>query len=251
MPSCESRRDLPPIGTPVSRASVCFSPDGSRLAFAGGRAIPVWNVGSERLERLLAGHIAEVEELAYTADGRSLVSVSSDGTIRVWDVSDAPGRTTLAGHQDSILSACYSPDGTVLATASSDQTIRIWQIGSTAPPTVLRFDSIVHSVAFSSKGVARRRIERRHDPALEGRNHGAAHRLSGSCGEHLFDRVQSRWRGAGFHQHRSDAGVLGCEHRSLRQNDGRREAAAFQPCVFSPDGELFATGGTATGQRRL
>ena len=41
------------------------------------------------------GHVAMIRELLFTADGRELVSISDDKTIRVWAVSPDGRQATL------------------------------------------------------------------------------------------------------------------------------------------------------------
>jgi WD40 repeat protein len=55
--------------------------------------IDLWDTAAppERRRRL-TGEWARLGGLAFTPDGRSLVSGSEDGTGMVWDVSDLPGR---------------------------------------------------------------------------------------------------------------------------------------------------------------
>ncbi len=76
-----------------------FSRDGRLLASAGGRPGPVpgmmvrvWDLGTGGEIRRFTGHRGAITALAFTPDGRSLVSGSEDGTGLVWDVSDLPDR---------------------------------------------------------------------------------------------------------------------------------------------------------------
>jgi WD40 repeat protein len=75
-----------------------FSPDGRLLATAGGPRGPiggsmvrVWDRATGRDLRRFPGHRGSVTAVAFTPDGRSLVSGSEDGTGLVWDISDLPG----------------------------------------------------------------------------------------------------------------------------------------------------------------
>jgi WD40 repeat protein len=75
-----------------------FSRDGRLLASAGGHRGPtrgsmvrVWELATGRELRRLAGHRGAVNAIAFTPDGRSLVSGSEDATGLVWDVSDLRG----------------------------------------------------------------------------------------------------------------------------------------------------------------
>jgi len=70
-----------------------------------------------------------VYAVAYSPDGRSLVTGSSDRTAILWDVSDRahPARmATLSGHTDAVYAVAYSPDGRNLATGSYDGTAILW-----------------------------------------------------------------------------------------------------------------------------
>jgi WD40 repeat protein len=53
--------------------------------------VRVWDPTTGRELRRFAGHRGGVSAIAFTPDGRSLVSGSEDGTGLVWDVSDLPG----------------------------------------------------------------------------------------------------------------------------------------------------------------
>jgi WD40 repeat protein len=64
------------------------------------------------------GHVAIIRELLFTADGRELVSISDDKTIRVWAVSPDGRQTTLArtirgyigeGREGTLAAATLSP----------------------------------------------------------------------------------------------------------------------------------------------
>jgi WD40 repeat protein len=55
-------------------------------------------------QRVLEGHIEDVNGFDITRDGRRLASVSSDGGILVWSLPD--GERLLALHVDGPLSSC-------------------------------------------------------------------------------------------------------------------------------------------------
>ena len=51
---------------------------------------------TSRLVIEAGGHVAMIRELLFTADGRELISVGDDKTIRVWSVSSDGRRAALA-----------------------------------------------------------------------------------------------------------------------------------------------------------
>lgn len=79
----------------------------------------------------LTGHISSVTGVAFSLDGRTLATASSDNTAGLWDVTDRahPARTaTLTGHTDLVDAVAFSPDGHTLATASWDSTVVLWDL---------------------------------------------------------------------------------------------------------------------------
>src|SRR5262249_55006661 len=68
--------------------SVTISPDNHWIAAAqNDNSVAVYELATGNLCRLYRGHRNEVSQLAFTADGRRLVSVSRDFTGLVWDVT--------------------------------------------------------------------------------------------------------------------------------------------------------------------
>ncbi|MDE0400007.1 MAG: WD40 repeat domain-containing protein [Candidatus Poribacteria bacterium] len=101
----------------------------------------------------LKGHTKKVESVAFSPDGRTLVSGSRDKTIRFWDVTTGKHKKTLKGHQKSIDSIAFSADGRMLATASRDNTICLWNvITGTDKKTLKGHTAAINGAAFSPDG---------------------------------------------------------------------------------------------------
>ncbi|MGI5505324.1 hypothetical protein [Lentzea sp. CA-135723] len=75
----------------------------------------------------LRGHTNEINALAWSPDGRSLLTASKDRTARVWDPYTGGQRTALIGHDDSVTAALWSPFGAAV-TGSLDGTVRYWNV---------------------------------------------------------------------------------------------------------------------------
>ncbi|CUA73249.1 putative WD repeat-containing protein alr3466 [Nostoc sp, PCC 7120] [Rhizoctonia solani] len=77
------------------------------------------------------GHTRAAYSVAFSPDGKSVVSGSLDQTIRMWN-AHRPSQIgdPLRGHSGSIYSVSYSPLGNTIASASYDKTIRLWDVKS-------------------------------------------------------------------------------------------------------------------------
>ena len=65
--------------------------------------------------------------VAYSPDGKQIISGSVDKTIRIWDAKiGAVLGTPLRGHSDAICWVSYSPSGRHIVSGSRDSTIRVW-----------------------------------------------------------------------------------------------------------------------------
>jgi WD40 repeat protein len=71
-----------------SNAEPCaFAPDGRLFAAQGAGGIVLYDMASGRPRLRLDGHRGGITGLAFTPDGRTLVSTSYDGTVLIWDVT--------------------------------------------------------------------------------------------------------------------------------------------------------------------
>ncbi len=105
------------------------------------------------LSAALEGHASSVSSVAFSLDGKRLVTGSFDKSAKIWDLQSGKQILSLQGHTSSVNSVAFSPDGQRLATCSSDKTAIIWDIQS--GKQILRLQghtSSVNSVAFSPDG---------------------------------------------------------------------------------------------------
>ncbi len=85
-----------------------FSPCGNYIASGSwDNSIRIWDLEG-REHKVLDGHTAEVNALAYMPDGRRLVSASDDGTTLVWNLETGKSVRLLSNTEEWI---AYSSDG--------------------------------------------------------------------------------------------------------------------------------------------
>jgi WD40 repeat protein len=107
---------------------LAYSPDSTRLAVASTIGIWIYDARTGEVLRLLTGHTDSVRCVAFSPDGSTLVSGSSDRTIRLWDADTGEPTATLTGHTATVYSVAFSPDGQTLASGGSDEFIKFWDV---------------------------------------------------------------------------------------------------------------------------
>jgi WD40 repeat protein len=145
--------------------SLAFSPDGRRAATAGfvstvddptvksgKHIIQIWNLaGGQGADPSWSdAHGDTITQIAFSPDGRQLVSSSLDESVTVWDV--ITGKQAFTFHEEAAaLSAAFSPDGLRIASGCTDQTVKLW-----APPgkgaRALGLEGKINNVEFSPDG---------------------------------------------------------------------------------------------------
>lgn len=110
--------------------ALAFSRDDRVLAAGSAYIDPnvlIWDVASRRIVKALGGHDGFITHLAFSPDGKILVSASADQTMRLYRTSDWSAGPVLIGHTDEVWSAAYSPDGKQIVSACKDGGIFVWE----------------------------------------------------------------------------------------------------------------------------
>lgn len=168
------------VGAPLTGhqggvTAVAFSPEGTHLvsgdAFGsslkrgllslsgdsniggGDITMRVWSVNAAQIEAPLARHTDSVFSVAFSPDGKRIVSGSTDGTLQQWDaVTGKPLGAPLLEHLNWGRSVAFSPDGARIISGGRDGKLRLWDASTGHAVGTLLAHSQVGSVAFSPDG---------------------------------------------------------------------------------------------------
>ena len=107
---------------------LAFSPDGSTLVGTAGPRLRVWDLAADREVALQKRGTRHFQGLAFTADGRRLLTVSNDETVRVWDARSWGEVTTINWTIGGLINLAMSPDGVRAAAGSDAGKVVVWDL---------------------------------------------------------------------------------------------------------------------------
>lgn len=130
---------------------------GNAFTLAVGQQANVWVAETHTGERHNActGHLGNVQGVAFSPNGATLATASSDCTVRLFDVwyGGPRFRKELVGHKAWVTAVAFSPSGHTIASASEDKTIIIWNASTGARLSTLRsHQGAIYDIAFDRSG---------------------------------------------------------------------------------------------------
>src|SRR5262249_30221554 len=90
------------------------------------RTARLWDAETGQEKAALTGHAEGITSVAFSPDGKTILTGSRDGTARLWGAQTGKEKASLTGHTGPVMSVCFSPEGERILTGSLDSTARVW-----------------------------------------------------------------------------------------------------------------------------
>jgi WD40 repeat protein len=216
-------------------------------------ALQLWDAAAGRPVGQPLRHAARINSVAFSPDGKVLLTGSADKTARSWDTTTCQPVGEPLAHADAVTEVAYSPIGRVLLTATLGH-VHLWDattrkpIGNPVEETLvtarrIRMTNLGNRVAFSPDGS---RV------AVAG---SAVDLLDARTGAPVCEPFRHKPLGYGMVfqvAFSSDSRVLLTRHGDVRLCDTRTGKPLCEPlphngdvlvAAFSPDGKVVLTGG--------
>jgi WD40 repeat protein len=139
---------------------LAFSPDSRLFAVNQAKDINLFDIETGNLLHTFTGHESFVTSVAFSPDGRFLLTGSQDKTARLWDTNTGASLRQFTGHKGGGISpdwgdifVAFSADGKSILTGSDDKTARLWDVNTGAVIREFKGHSQgINAVAFSPDG---------------------------------------------------------------------------------------------------
>jgi len=118
------------VGLSERIQKVAFSPDGTRLAVAGGNPgrmgeIQVWKVADKKLQASVSVTFDTLYGASWSPDGTRIAFGGSDNSLRAIDAATGKEVLYSGSANDWVLDTIWSKDGSHVAAASRDMSVKL------------------------------------------------------------------------------------------------------------------------------
>jgi WD40 repeat protein len=129
--------------------SLCWSPDGQRLASAGGDGVRIWSIREEELAESLPGlRRGGLSAAEYLTAADQLVAAYGNGSVRIWDAARKEVVDELHPFDVGVEFLAVSSDDQCVAVASEENVLAVWRRDLRKTATKSWDGEMLYSMAF-------------------------------------------------------------------------------------------------------
>lgn len=123
------------VGMSERIEAVAFSPDGTRLAVAGGSPgrlgeLQMWQVDSRKLLYSVPVSYDNVYGVSWSPDGKVVAIGCGDNTVRGFSAETGEQVFFNGAHEDWALDTVFSKDGSHLVSVGRDMTVKLYEVAT-------------------------------------------------------------------------------------------------------------------------
>jgi WD40 repeat protein len=116
------------LGNNKNSSSPAVAPSGRTVAVCDGDNLKVYDVHNQCKLFSLVGHRANVNWVAYSHDGKWIVSCSRDHDIKLWDAASGIELHTFSGHTEAIDTVAFTPDDSKIISGANGKSLVFWNL---------------------------------------------------------------------------------------------------------------------------
>ncbi|HEY7416951.1 MAG TPA: protein kinase [Ktedonobacteraceae bacterium] len=81
---------------------------------------------------IFTGHLAAVNAVSWSPDGKFIVSASDDKYVQIFDAHSGKRQRIYTGHTEEVAAVAWSPSGTFIVSGGQDRTVQVWHANNGA-----------------------------------------------------------------------------------------------------------------------
>src|SRR5262249_35599904 len=132
--------------------SIHYSSDSKGIVFGGPDGIArFWTKETYRQPEVTQAHKAEITDIQYFRNGKTMATASCDGLVKLWKVNTMQPLDSF-DNNSWVFSMAVSPDEKILAAGCLDKTIKLWDLHAHKITGVIKYENEFFSLKFSPDG---------------------------------------------------------------------------------------------------